>query len=55
MSRWEQSAAEPTPKRSLLIVSKTTHTLAIVDPATLAGVASSDGKTAYVSNTGSLR
>lgn len=58
-------AAEPTPRRSLLIVSKTTHTLAIVDPATLKViarapvgpdphevVASSDGRTAYVSNTG---
>ncbi|AFE03789.1 hypothetical protein COCOR_00933 [Corallococcus coralloides DSM 2259] len=59
------AAAEPTPKRALLIVSKTSHTLAIVDPASLKVlgrvpvgedphevVASADGKTAYVSNTG---
>lgn len=59
------SAAEPTPKRALLIVSKTSHALAIVDPASLKVlgrvpvgedphevVASPDGKTAYVSNTG---
>ncbi|QRN93508.1 YncE family protein [Archangium violaceum] len=58
-------AAQPTPKRALLILSKTTHTLAIVDPANLKVIdrvpvgpdpheviASSDGKTAYVSNTG---
>lgn len=53
--------AQPTPKRSLLAISKANHTLAIVDPATLkiitripVGddphelVASTDGKTAYV-------
>src|SRR5258708_39829312 len=53
--------AQPTPKRSLLALSKTNHTLAIVDPATLniiaripvgedphEVVASADGKTAYV-------
>jgi YVTN family beta-propeller protein len=53
--------AQSTPKRSLLALSKTNHTLAIVDPATLniiaripVGVdpheviASTDGKTAYV-------
>ncbi len=32
-------AAEPTPRRSLRIVSKTRHTLAIVDPATLRVIA----------------
>ena len=55
------SKAQSTPKRSLLALSKTNHTLAIVDPATLKiiakvpvgvdpheVVASSDGKTAYV-------
>ena len=54
--------AQPTPKQSLLALSKTDHTLAIVDPATgkvLAKmpvgadphevIASADGKTAYVS------
>jgi YVTN family beta-propeller protein len=54
--------AQPTPKRSLLALSKRDHTLAIVDPATLTVikllpvgpdphevVASSDGVTAYVS------
>src|ERR1700722_11604968 len=53
--------AQPTPKRSLLALSKTDHTLAIIDPASLKIVAripvgidpheviaSSDGKTAYV-------
>ncbi len=58
-------AAQPKSQRSLLIVSKATHTLAIVDPANLKViervpvgpdphevVASSDGKVAYVSNTG---
>ncbi|ATB32803.1 cytochrome D1 domain-containing protein [Melittangium boletus] len=58
-------AAEPTPKRALLALSKTNHTLAIVDPSSLKViervpvgpdphevVASSDGKTAYVANTG---
>ena len=53
--------SQSTPKRSLLALSKTNHTLAIVDPATLniivripvgedphEVVASSDGKTAYV-------
>jgi len=55
-------AAQPTPRESLLVVSKHEHTLAIVDPATLKVVAhapvgqdpheviaSSDGKIAYVS------
>jgi len=55
-------AAQPTPRESLLVVSKHEHTLAIVDPATLKVVAhapvgqdpheviaSSDGKVAYVS------
>jgi YVTN family beta-propeller protein len=59
-------AAQPTPQHSLLALSKANHTLAIVDPATLKilarapvgpdpheVVASSDGTTAYVSNTGS--
>src|SRR5580692_4908991 len=59
------AAAEPTPKASLLVLSKQDHTLAIVDPADLhivaripvgddphEVVASSDGKTAYVSNYG---
>src|SRR5258707_3424469 len=54
--------AQPTPSRSLLALSKRNHTLAIVDPNTLQVVAhapvgpdpheviaSSDGKTAYVS------
>src|SRR6202789_1822315 len=57
-----QVQAQPTPKQSLLVLSKHDHTLAIVDPATLKVVgrapvgpdpheviASSDGKTAYVS------
>ena len=57
--------AQSTPKESLLILSKHDHTLAIIDPATLKVVAktpigedpheviaSSDGKTAYVSNYG---
>src|SRR5579875_3718450 len=55
-------SAQPTPQRALLALSKTNHTLAIVDPATLQVlarlpvgpdphevIASSDGKTAYVS------
>ncbi len=55
-------AARPTPRRSVLALSKHDHTLAIVDPATLQVIArapvgpdpheviaSSDGKTAYVS------
>ena len=55
----------PTPKTALLILSKQDHTLAIVDPATLRVVAripvgddphevaaSTDGRTAYVSNYG---
>jgi YVTN family beta-propeller protein len=55
-------AAQSTPQRSLLALSKRNHTLAIVDPATLQVIArapvgpdpheviaSSDGKTAYVS------
>ena len=62
------SAAQSTPQRSLLALSKTDHTLAIVEPTTLhviarvpvgpdphEVIASSDGKTAYVSNTGSGR
>lgn len=57
------AAAQPTPKRALLALSKTDHTLAIVDPVTLKIVAkvpvgpapheviaSADGKTAYSSN-----
>src|SRR5882762_3400564 len=57
--------AQSTPKESLLILSKHDHTLAIIDPATLKVVAkapigddpheviaSSDGKTAYISNYG---
>jgi YVTN family beta-propeller protein len=57
-----QPAAQPTPQRSLLALSKRNHTLAIVDPATLQIVArepvgpdpheviaSSDGRLAYVS------
>jgi DNA-binding beta-propeller fold protein YncE len=56
-----QSSAQSTPKRALLALSKTNHTLAIVDPATLKVlvyipvgedphelVASADGRTAYV-------
>src|SRR5919199_6522633 len=56
-----QCDAQPTPRRSLLALSKTDHTLAIVDPGTLQVlaripvgsdphevIASSDGKTAYV-------
>ena len=59
------SAAQTTPKKSLLVLSKHDHTLAIVDPATLKVVAkmpvgddpheviaTADGKTAYVSNYG---
>lgn len=59
---------EPTPKRALLALSKGNHTLSIVDPDTLKViakapvgpdphevVASDDGLTAYVSNTGSGR
>jgi YVTN family beta-propeller protein len=55
-------AAQPTPRRTLLALSKRNHTLAIVDPNTLQVIArapvgpdpheviaSSDGKTAYVS------
>src|SRR5260221_12947797 len=57
-----QCNAQSTPRRSLLALSKTDHILAIVDPATLKViaripvgedphevVASTDGKTAYVS------
>ena len=57
--------AQSTPKRSLLALSKTDHTLAIVDPVSLKVIArmpvgtdpheviaSSDGKTAYVTNYG---
>lgn len=56
-----QGIAQPTPKRSLLALSKANHTLAIVDPVSLKViaripvgedphevVASSDGRTAYV-------
>ena len=56
-----RSDAQTTPKRSLLALSKTDHTLSIVDPATLKilarvpvgtdpheVIASTDGKTAYV-------
>jgi len=56
------AAAQPTPNRSLLALSKTNHTLAIVDPKSLQVIArapvgpdpheviaSSDGKTAHVS------
>jgi YVTN family beta-propeller protein len=59
------AAQTPTPATSLLALSKQDHTLAIVDPATLKAVAripigddpheviaSSDGKTAFVSNYG---
>lgn len=59
------AAAEPTPRVSLLVLSKQDHTLAIVDPSDLhvvaripvgddphEVVASADGKTAYVSNYG---
>ncbi len=59
------SAAQTTPSPALLVLSKHDRTLAIVDPATLRAVArvpvgndpheviaSSDGKTAYVSNYG---
>jgi DNA-binding beta-propeller fold protein YncE len=58
-------SAQSTPKESILALSKRDHTLAIVDPATLnvlarvpvgndphEVIASSDGKTAYVSNYG---
>ena len=61
-------AAQSTPRESLLILSKSDHTLAIVDPVTLKVlkrvhvgndphevIASSDGKTAYVSNYGGGR
>lgn len=57
--------AQDTPEDSLLVLSKTDHTLAIVDPSTLQAMvripvgndphevtASTDGKTAYVSNYG---
>ncbi len=57
--------AQSTPRESLLILSKSDHTLAIVDPGTLKVltripvgndphevIASADGKTAYVSNYG---
>ena len=57
--------AQSTPKRSLLMLSKADHVLAIIDPATLKivakvpvgpdpheVVASADGKTAYVTNMG---
>ncbi len=60
--------AQPTPKSALLVLSKRDRTLAIVDPATLKVVArvpvledpheviaSSDGKTAYVSDYGGGR
>src|SRR5262252_7881832 len=57
--------AQPTPSSALLVLSKQDHTVAIVDPASLQViarvpvgddpheiVASSDGRTAYVSNYG---
>src|ERR1700739_4139712 len=60
-----QSPRSATPKSALLVLSKQDHTLAIVDPATLQVVAripvgndphevvaSTDGRTAYVSNYG---
>ena len=60
-----QRAPDPTPSPSLVVLSKTDHTLAIVDPATRQVLAkvpvgedphevavSSDGRTAYVSNYG---
>jgi DNA-binding beta-propeller fold protein YncE len=63
-----ECAAQSTPRRSLLALSKSNHTLAIVDPVTLQVIskipvgpdpheviASADGKTAYVSNTGGGR
>jgi len=63
LSPW--AGAQPTPKASLLALSKQDHTLAIIDPSNLQVlaripvgddphevVASSDGKTAYVSNYG---
>ncbi len=59
------ACAQPTPSAALLVLSKTDHTLAIVDPANLQVVAtapvgddpheviaSTDGRTAYVSNYG---
>jgi DNA-binding beta-propeller fold protein YncE len=61
--RATECAAQPAPQRSLLALSKTDHILAIIDPVTLQVIArvpvgpdpheviaSSDGKTAYVSN-----
>ncbi len=61
----QTDAAQPTPRTALLALSKEDHTLAIVDPSTLAVVAripvgddpheviaSTDGATAYVSNYG---
>jgi YVTN family beta-propeller protein len=60
-----ECSAQSTPARTLLALSKTDHTLAIVDPATLKVIArvpvgtdpheviaSTDGKTAYVTNYG---
>jgi YVTN family beta-propeller protein len=62
ISHTRAALAQPTPPQSLLVLSKHDHTLSIVDPATLKivarapvgedpheVVASSDGKTAYVS------
>ncbi len=59
----QTAATQPSPRRALLALSKDDHTLAIVDPATLKIVAkapigpapheviaSTDGKTAYLSN-----
>ncbi len=59
------SSAQSTPARTLLVLSKTDHTLAIVDPVSLKVIArvpvgtdpheviaSADGKTAYVTNYG---
>jgi YVTN family beta-propeller protein len=61
----QNCVAQATPKRALLALSKSDHTLAIVDPVTLKVIArvpvgpdpheviaSADGKTAYVSNMG---
>lgn len=61
LCQYGECSAQPTPKRSLLALSKTNHTLAIVDPDNLniiasipvgmdphEVIASSDGKTAYV-------
>jgi YVTN family beta-propeller protein len=62
LAAMQHAVAQPTPQQSLLVLSKHEHTLSIVDPATLKVIAhapvgqdpheviaSSDGKTAYVS------